>query len=276
MGILLAFLAAFGWGSSAFGGGLATRRRNHFHVLTLTAISGAFVMLAAMLVWHEEFPSWQGILWSVLGGLVGAIGVTAMYRGLSLGDSAIVAPTAAVIGTAFPVCYSMAQNGLLTLLQTAGFALALLGIWLVTRTSSSSTAVDNRKGFLLACLAGLCLGGFLVFISQVEPGKVFTPLLLTRSVTFGAALILLRANKLSFPSLNNSWIALTSGAVDAIADVLFLIAKQFARLDLVVIVGSLNSAIVVLLTAIFLKEKISRWQRAGVVLCVMAIIFISL
>jgi hypothetical protein len=47
LGILCALTSAFVWGSGDFTGGYATRRSSQFHVLTLSALSGLLVVIAA-------------------------------------------------------------------------------------------------------------------------------------------------------------------------------------------------------------------------------------
>jgi drug/metabolite transporter (DMT)-like permease len=275
IGILFALSAAIFWGSGDFSGGLATRRGSQFQVLTLSALSGIAVLAAAALIWHEPFPSLQGIIWSVLAGGAAAVGISSLYRALSLGNTAIVAPTSAVIGAALPVCFTLLTRGTPEIIQLAGFVLAFAGIWLVSR-SAASEGGDSRRGFLLALLAGISFGAFFISITQVEPDKVFTPLILTRSVMFITSLVLLRTNRLPFPSVKVFRVALLAGALDAGGNVLFLLARQFTRLDIAVIISSLYPAGTVLLAGMVLKEKISRWQKTGVIICLLAIALITL
>lgn len=276
IGIILSFSAALCFGTATFCGGFATRRNHQFQVLILTALSGFIVLLAAAWIRGESLPAPAGILWSMLSGLAGTVGVASLYLALSFGNSATVAPTAAVIGTAMPVAFTMLTHGAPAPLQLVGFILAFFGVWFVTHYPAADNTSNVRSGFLLAIVAGLSLGGFFICIAQVEPEKVITPLLLARAVTFVAGLILIPAYRLSFPKLKDAPIGLFVGALDAGGDVFFMIAKLFSRLDIVVIICSLNSAIVVLLTALILKEKINWWQKLGVALCVLSIIFISL
>ena len=276
IGIILSFSAALCFGTATFCGGFATRRNHQFQVLILTALSGFIVLLIAAAIKGESLPTRAGIVWSLFSGVAGGIGVASLYFALSVGNSAVIAPTAAVIGTAVPVIFTMAVHGAPTSMQLAGFILAFFGIWFVTRHPSASAKSDFRRDLLLSIIAGISLGGFFICIAQVEPEKVITPLLLARGATFVVGSILIFGKRISLPTLKESPIALFVGAVDAGGDILFMVAKLFTRMDTVVIICSLNSAIVVILTAIFLKEKIKNWQKLGVVLCVLSIIFISL
>ena len=274
-GIFLALAAALFWGGGDFCGGFASRRHSSFQVVALSAFSGVAVLAAAALLRHEAFPALPGLLWALLAGLSGAVGIIALYRALSSGNSAVVAPTAAVIGAVLPVAFTLFTRGAPAMTQLAGFALAFLGIWLVSRTAFVK-AGSSRTEFWLACLAGVTFGGFFIFIAQVGEGKVFTPLILTRSVMLIAALVMLRASHLPLPQVRYSGIGLLAGILDAGGNVFFMLAKEFTRLDTAVIVSSLYPGVTVILTGLLLKEKIGLWQKVGVVLCLLAIVLITL
>jgi uncharacterized membrane protein len=170
-------------------------------VLVFSALSGLAVLILAALVWHESFPSMRGTLRAALGGISGALGIAAFYRALSLGHTAIVAPTAAVIGTASPVVVSISIAGWPSGTQLLGFALALAGIWLVS-TAPAMGAGISRQGFVLACLGGLGFAGFFVFLGLVERGKIFTPLIIARSMTLCVGLVLVGLQRLRLPSVS--------------------------------------------------------------------------
>lgn len=275
LGILMAFSSALVWGSADFTGGMATRRRNQYQVVMLSALSGLVVLVIAALVFGETFPTWKGVFWAALAGLAGAIGITALYKGLSIGESAVVAPTSAVIGAGLPVAFGFLMEGLPDLLRLAGFVLAFAGIWIVSQTSTEKTG-DHRKGFLLAVIGGLGFAGFMICISRVDSAKVFTPLIVSRSMVVLAALIMLKLNKTDFPVVRGNWICLLTGMLDAGGNILFMLAKHFTRLDTAVVLSSLYPAATVILTWLILKERISLKQWIGVIVCLAAIILITL
>ena len=274
LGTLLAFTSAVVWGSGDFTGGYATRRANQFQVLVLSAASGLLLLAAAALIWRESFPSWRGILWAALAGLTGTVGIAALYKALSVGESAMVAPTSAVIGAGLPVIFGFLTEGLPTASRIAGFALAFIGIWIVSQTSTAKAA-GSRKSFLLACLAGLGFAGFMIFISRVEGNRVFTPLIISRSMVFLGSFLMLKLKRVGFPGLKGNGYSLLAGLLDAGGNIFFLLAKQFTRLDTAVVLSSLYPAATVILTGMLLKEKISLKQWAGVVICLVAIILIT-
>jgi drug/metabolite transporter (DMT)-like permease len=274
LGNLLALASAAVWGAGDFVGGRATQKVNSFQVLAVSASSGLLLLVLVALVWHEPLPTPREIVFSALAGACGALGITALYRGLSEGHSASVAPTAAVISAALPVLYGILFNGLPTPLQLVGFALALVGIGLVSQTENAGQA-HYWQGMGYAVLAGVGFGGFFIFIAQVSTEKVFLPLLTARAVSVLGALLLLLWNRQPIPKPHQHPLAILAGGLDVTANVLFVLAKQTTRLDIAVILSSLYPASTVLLSKFLLKERISLVQWVGIGCALVAIGLIS-
>ena len=241
------------------------------------------IVIVAAIFWHEAFPSLPGILWAMIAGVSGALGIAAFYRGLSIAPAATVAPTAGVIGAALPVVFAGFTEGLPAPLKLLGFGLAFAGIWLVSVTpsdgqegTSGQEGTFGRPGFLLACLAGIGFAGFFICIGQVDAGKLFTTVIIARSVALLTGLVLIKINRLPLPSLSSSPLALLTGVLDVAGNLLYLLAKQFTRLDIAVVLGSLYPAVTVFLSSLIFKEKVSRSQWLGIVICLAAIGLITI
>ena len=116
-------------------------------------MSGIAMLLASALISAEPFELDRSILWAAAAGLAGSGGIVALYRGLAIGSAATVAPLAAVTAAVIPVLFTATTVGLPRLVQLAGFALALIGIWLVSRSASERPA--SREGVKLGALAGV-------------------------------------------------------------------------------------------------------------------------
>ncbi len=271
LGALFALSSACLWGSGDFGGGLATRRSSQFQVLALACLSGIAVMLGCAAFWRETLPTLRSLLWAMAAGAAGVVGMAALYRALSMGHAASVAPTAAVTGATLPVCFSLVTEGWPSAAQLAGFALALPGIWLVSRASAPGGARVSRKGWLLACLAGVSFGFFFILLAQIDAGSIFVPLALSKCTQLAITLLMLLGSRTRLPALASNPTALLVGALDAGGNVLYVLAKHFTRLDVATILGSLYPAATVLLARLVLKENISRNQWLGVGLCLLAI-----
>jgi len=270
LGALFALTSALVWGSGDFSGGVATRRASQFQVLALSAVSGILVLIACAFMWGEALPPVGSLLWAAAAGASGAVGVAALYYALSRGNTASVAPTAAVVGAISPMLFSLITEGSPGWTRGAGFLIALAGIWLVSRAPDPGDKVF-RQGMALAVLAGTGFGGFFILITRISPGQVFLPLVVARLGTLGVALVMIFSLRLSLPAPAANPVALLAGVLDAGGNVFYLLAKQFARLDVVTVLSSLYPAANMLLAYLIFKEKVSRSQWIGGGLCILAV-----
>lgn len=275
LGIVFAITSAAVWGSGDFSGGQAARKSHQYQVLVLAALSGMVVMAISALIRAEGLPSGMSILWAILAGSAGALGMGALYRALSLGHMASVAPTSAITCAALPVLFGLVTAGLPKTTQLIGFLLAFIGIWLVSRSPSSGEK-SFKEGMILAFLSGIGFGGFFIFIAQVGKGQVFIPVLIARTFTLIIALILLGLKRLRVPGLISNPMALLAGVLDTGGNVFYLLATQFTRLDIAALLSSFYPSMTVILARIVLKENVSREQWAGMLLCLAALTFITL
>jgi drug/metabolite transporter (DMT)-like permease len=270
MGIVFALLSAVVWGSGDYAGGVATRRGGQLQVLAISALSGAVVLLALGWLFAEPVPSARSAAWAAAAGLLGAVGLASLYRGLAIGRAATVAPTAAVITAAVPFVFSSVTAGLPHASQLAGFALAIAGIWLVARTpDSGSTRGDS--GLALALVAGCGFGGFLTLIAQVDLRLVFGPLAVARAVMVACACVLILARRGAWPSLRSNPIALLAGTLDAGGNVFYMLARQHVRLDVAAVLSSLYPVATVVLARVVSREPIATAQWIGAGICLAAI-----
>jgi drug/metabolite transporter (DMT)-like permease len=275
LGIFFALTSAAVWGSGDFSGGQATRKSHQYQVLMLAAISGIVVLFLSALVRGEGLPSGRSFFWGAMAGAAGALGMAALYKALSLGNIASVAPTSAITCALLPVLFGMLTVGLPKPAQLTGFALSFFGIWLLSKSPKAGDSTI-RKGLLLAFLSGIGFGGFFIFIAMVEKEQVFTPVLVARTVTLIIAFILLRLNHIPRPGILSNPLALLAGVLDTGGNIFYLLATHFTRLDIAALLSSFYPAATVLLAGIILKEKVSRTQWAGMALCFLALVLIIL
>ncbi len=270
IGILFAIASATVWGSGDFSGGQAARKSHQYQVLMLAALSGMVVLTLGAIIRGEGMPAGKSIFWAAMAGSAGALGMGALYRALSLGHTASVAPTSAITCAALPVIFGLVTEGLPQAPQLGGIGLAFIGIWLVSRSNASGESTF-REGMLLSFLSGIGFGGFFIFIAMVEKGQVFIPVLVARSVTLIIALIMLGVKRLQVPGLLSNPVALLAGTLDTGGNVFYLLATQFTRLDIAALLSSFYPAMTVILARLILKERVTRTQWIGMVVCLAAL-----
>jgi drug/metabolite transporter (DMT)-like permease len=270
----VAFSLAAGlcWGTSDFSGGYASRRSDSFLVTALAHGSGFVLMLVLALSAHAELPSRTSQLWAAAAGLSGGLALVFFYRALSKGMG-LTAPVAAVLGAAIPAAFTMITYGPPGKLGLAGFLLAGLGIWLISRPDGSG----NRRGVLIAALSGIGFAGFFLCISRTGDSSPLWSSVFSRvtSLLLVGGIVLFRGRK--GPLLgSDARIAAFAGCLDVTGTALFIRANQTGRLDSAVVLSSLYPALTVLLAWIFLKEQFTRWKMVGIVAAVAAVPLIAL
>ncbi|UCG84736.1 MAG: EamA family transporter [Gemmatimonadota bacterium] len=271
-GAILALAAALAWGAADFTGGLASRRSNPLEVLALSRLSIVVVLAAAAAVTRDPLPTLTATAWAGGAGLSGALGIAALYQGLATERSALVVPTAGVVGAAIPVLFGAIVEGMLPLVQQAGLGIALAGIWLVSGAHRANRA--EGRGLLLGALAGIGFGGFFILLGQIESGAVFTPLVVAGGAGLVAASLALAQTRTAVPVPTRNPAALWAGVMDATGVVCYALAVRWIRLDVAAVLGSLYPAITVLLFRAVLEERVAKTQWLGLAICVVAIALI--
>ena len=271
----LGLAAAAAWGAGDFSGGLASKRAPLLGVLVLGQATGIAMLAVLALLAGEGLPGPGALAWAVAGGAAGALGLAALYRGLAVGRMAVVAPVSAVLSAAIPVVVGAVGEGLPPAAKLAGFALALLGIWLVAGASGARQG-EGGGGLLLALAAGAGFGAFLVFMRHAGEGGTFWPVAAARTTSLALSL----ATALG---LRRPWVppraalpaALASGALDSAANAFFVLASQAGRLDVAAVLSSLYPASTLVLAALILRERVSRPQGVGIAAVLVAIVLIA-
>ncbi len=273
--VLLGLGSAVTWGAGDFSGGLAARRSPLLGVLLIAQLTGATLFALLALLTQEGAPPAASLGWALAAGALGAGGLAALYRGLAVGRMAVVAPVSAVLSAAIPVAWGSLAEGVPAATRLSGFALALLGIWLVAG-GGGAEAKPRRAGLGLALLAGACFGGFLVFMNLGGRGGTYWPLTAARAAAFLLLLLAGVARRGPWrPAAGALPLVLLTGALDAGGNALFVLASQAGRLDVAAVLASMYPASTVLLAAALLREPIGRAQAVGIAVALVAIALIT-
>jgi drug/metabolite transporter (DMT)-like permease len=271
--VSFSLLATLGWGFSDFIGGLASRRSNAFLLTTIAHFSGFLLMLCLAITFSTSFPSRHGIAWSMAAGVSGGVSMAVFYHALSIGKMGLTAPVAASVGAAIPMMVGVYTEGLPGTLPLAGFALAGIGIWLISRTEDGDA---HPAGLGLAALAGIGFAGF--FLCMKQAGEI-SPLW---AATFSRCASLLAAGLLvvisrQFRPLVSAGIGLglLAGLLESVGTAVFIKASQAGRLDAAVVISSLYPAVTVILARVLLGEHFTPWRMAGLVAALVAVPMIA-
>jgi drug/metabolite transporter (DMT)-like permease len=284
--------AVFLWGASDFAGGCGARRANAFVFTAFSHICAFVLMFAIALTQHDAFPPRISILWALAAGAIGGFSIAVFYRALASGQMGLTAPIGALLGASIPTLADVALEGAPSRRMIAGFILAIVAIWLITRSEPRSENDvgenydgQNRngenngrglpKGVALAALAGLGFAGFYLCIHQATGSSIWIAAV-TRVGSFTATAIAVLATRAPL-ALDRPAAALGAfaGCIDILGSTLFIFASQHGRLDEAVVITSLYPAVTVLLARIVLKEHFSRWKFVGLLAALAAVPLIA-
>jgi drug/metabolite transporter (DMT)-like permease len=270
---ILALAAALSWGGGDFSGGLVTRRAPVLGVVAGMYGIGVALLLTVALVSQETVPSLADFLWGGAAGLSAAIGLASLYQALSIGKMGIGAMLTAVLAASLPVAFGVLVEGVPDTLKLAGFALAIVGVVLI---SWARDEVRSVRVLGLSVLAGLGFGGFFILIDRVESSGVFWPLLAARATPLVLTVVMgVVRRKPWLPERRLLWLILLAGFLDVGGNVFFVLAARSGRLDVSVVLSSLYPAVTVLLARLVLGERMTRLQTLGIVVCMLAIPLIA-
>lgn len=270
------------WGTADFTGGYASRRANAF-VVTAFAHACAFVlMLLVAIAQHGAFPSPTSILWALAAGAIGGFALAIFYRALASGQMGLTAPIAALLGAAIPTLADIVMEGAPSRWTIAGFALAVLAIWLITRPepvigerATKNDGGEHSRIVAMAALSGVGFAGFYLCVHQAT-GSATWIAAISRIGSFATTAIAVVATRAPLRlDAARARLAMLAGFLDITASTLFIIASQRGRLDEAVVITSLYPAMTVLLARIVLKERFSRWKLVGLLAALAAVPLIS-
>ncbi|MEO7987039.1 MAG: DMT family transporter [Gemmatimonadales bacterium] len=272
MTYLLAIASAILYGAADFTGGFATRRGGTIPVVFLSQLSGLALLALLMPLLPYASPTRADLLWGVCAGVTGGIGVALLERALAIGRMAVVAPTTAVCAVAIPVVVSVLLGERLLPLAIAGIILGIISIVLVSQqTATEPGAIGGTPrpwlppGVGIALVSGVAIGFFFLSLAQTGPSAGMWPILAARllsSLFFGVAALAGRQSLRMPPRVVT--LVLVCGAVDMLANALYLVAARQGPLSVVVTLSSLYPASTVLLARVVLGERLNARQITGV------------
>jgi drug/metabolite transporter (DMT)-like permease len=268
---LLASSSALLWGTGDFSGGLASQRSSPLSVMLVSTPLGLLVLGGAALVRHAPALTPHDALFAVLAGLCGAAGSLGLYQALSTGSMGVAAPLTAAAATLVALVFGAITEGLPGANRGAGFLLAILAVWVISRSPSGSGRA-NFRALLPALAAGVGFGLFFSFSAQFTAQDVGWAVVLARLSAFAAVVIVALIVRHPFRLERSSFkLALLAGTLDSLGNLSYALATQVGRLDIGAALSSLYPVATVGLAAVVLRERLTRWQGVGAVLALVSI-----
>ena len=245
---VLALASAVCYGAADFLGGFTAKRASTLAIVVVSQFPASCCCSSCSPCCRQPLRHGQIILWGAAAGLTGGAGVALLYRALAIGVMAVVAPTTAVCAVAIPVLAAVAlgerpgrddrghrararrHRARLTI-EPSGPGAARILVRALVRGGSA---------FTLAVLAGIVIGLFFLALARTGDEAGLWPLVAARivSVSLFAAMTLLARSHFVFPR-ESSAPSSSGGALDMLANLLYLIATRSGPLSVVVTLASL-------------------------------------
>jgi len=311
LGIALGLAGAIFWGFADFSARFASRRIGAYRTLFFMQIFG-FLLITPYLkftrAFHGAAPGWQPWLLAIGAGVINAAASLALYRSFEVGVMTNVAPVSSCY-PALTAALAFWSGERIGPVRCAGLVVTFAGVLLAAMTfhaqndsaeispspdahsPASSSAAGSQQipgaprprlatGVGWAVLAALGFGfmfwflGFYV-IPQVGAGMSVWFMRITAVV----ALLLVAAparQSLRLPGGNVWWLLLVVGAADTAAFVANNTGLRIGPVSIVSVLASLYGAVTVVLSWIFLRERLARSQWVGILFIFAGIVLVSL
>lgn len=291
MDIILGISAALGWGVADFSARFPSRRIGAYRTLMIMQLFG-FLALTIYLWQAGTFsrgmaPGWKPWVFAIVAGLLNTVSGLALYRSFEVGVMSIAGP----VSSAYPaltVALALLSGERIHALRAAGLAVTFVGVIFAALSFAPGAGSGGdhpseahlSKGAALAILAALGYGvmfwwlGFHVVPLVGSAISVWVVRITTLSVLVLVGVPTRKA--LPLPRGNIWWLLLTVSLMDTFAFVANNAGLGTGHVAVVSVLASLYGAVTVLLSRIFLRERIERTQWFGIFLIFVGVVLVSL
>src|SRR4051812_9169472 len=273
--IALGLAASLSWGVADFFRGVPSRHMPVVAVVLGSQLAGLVLVAVIVALRGEAPPGGDFAAYAALSSLAGITGLTAFYKGLSIGAMGVVAPLSS-LAAAIPLVVGLATGDRPSAFQAAGVAIAIVGVLLASREAGEHGGGNVAKGAGFALLSAVGFGCFFLAIDKASDADVLWAVAVNRTVSvalLGAALLVTRP-KLGLRPADMRMLAIV-GVLDILANSFFALAATKGLVSVVAVLASLYPVVTVVLARVVLKERLQVSQRVGAALALTGAALIS-
>jgi drug/metabolite transporter (DMT)-like permease len=275
LGALFGVIAALSFGGGDFTGALASRRTGAWLAVAGSHFTGLLALLVALAVVRPVFPAPQAALLGLAAGIAGAIGLAALYRGMTLGSMGLVTALGGAGSLVPPLLAGALLGGRVSLPQLLGIGfaaaagLAASGAW--------GRQALSRAALTFAILAAIGFGAWYVLLDlAARGGDSLWALVLSRvasAVATGS--LVLALGRFTHDRRALGLIAL-AGLLDIGGNAFFVLAREHLLVSLAAALTGLYPIVTAILARLLIGERLTRQAQAGVALALIGILLITL
>lgn len=304
LAILLGLTGAFSWGAADFAARFASRSVGAYRTLFFMQFFG-FLALSVYLKWTIGFsgvaPGWRPWAMAIAAGVLNMVASLALYHSFEVGTMSIVGPVSSSY-PALTVALSLLSGERIHALRAAGLAITLIGVILAATSfvsqaksatavaaapAGSATAAGGEaghahlsKGVGWAIFAALGFGVMFWFLGfHVVPlvGSAVSVWVMRLTALVSLAVVAAPVGQsIRLPRGGVWWLLLAVGVLDTAAFVANNAGLSTGQVSVVSVLASLYGAVTVLLSWIFLRERLERSQWLGIMLIFAGVVMVSL
>jgi drug/metabolite transporter (DMT)-like permease len=276
--VLLGLVSAGAWGAADFTGGIASRRTGAYLAVLYGEAVGLPAILAISLVMREPLPQFSIWLPAMIGGILGSSGLLLLYHAMTKGLMSIATPVSALLAALIPVIIGSFIEAPAGPPAVLGFVFALAAVWLISQSQAGiQDLLAHLRALQLPLLAGIGFGLYFVLMHISTRHATYWPMVASRT---GGVLILtvyVLLSRTSWKANKAAYVLIVlNGLLDIGGNIFFVLAGQAGRLDVSAVLSSLYPGATVLLAWVFLRERLSRTQWAGILAALVAIVLFTL
>ncbi|MCM6776303.1 DMT family transporter [Nocardia sp. CDC159] len=282
--VLLALLAAIGYGVSDFVGGVASRRVAALRIVIVSYPLSVLLMvaIAPLVDARLDVPA---LAWGAGAGVASGLAVWWFYAALASGPMAVVSPLTAVLVAGVPVVIGLLSGERANPAAYVGIGLAVVAVALVSKESPDDVTEEitggrelrfDRRVALLTVGSGIAFGFAFVFLHEAAGPAGLWPLVTSRiAATFVVWTAAVATGHFHAPTGKPLRLAAYVSVLDVIANVAMLYAFHGSLLSLVSVIGSLYPAATVLLAMMLLGERVGPLQQIGMAMALGSVALIA-
>ncbi len=232
---------------------------------------GLLALVVGLLILAPPLPGLGPALIGVAAGAAGAVGLAALYRGMSLGSMGMVTSLSGAGSLAIPLAAGAALGASVMPLQLVG-----VGCVVAAGAAASGASRDElgRQALLLAAAAAVGFGAWYVLLDlAARGGDPLWALGFSRatSATLATVFAFGRFDRARFPLR----MVIAAGLFDVGGNALYVVAREVIPIGLAAALTGLYPIVTMILARVVLGERLPRLGQLGVAFALLGIVLIS-